>query len=288
MSLENSVDAILRSHKIYRDIRSQVPDIHEKVYEDVRQQLLQKTNQEEIFESDLVSGRYPIDQLLKHAVYIRIDHLAVNAKKITNVPIYDRNKQRALTQLFNAMLLCDRLKRPQREKVDSQTYEDILSESMAGLWRFLCEKIETFDESRIDSNLETSNFLVWINASMKFILKRSYFKNIDNQSQKIRQEYQIINIDSTENQEIPAVTEEVPFSEEIRELIAQDPDKVFQTTCIREKPQANFKSIALLSLEGQSMKTISEQLGVPQQSLYTFYNRCIQKFIPTFHKHLQN
>ncbi|MEM7553922.1 MAG: hypothetical protein AAF378_07445 [Cyanobacteria bacterium P01_A01_bin.84] len=288
MGLENSIDAILRSHKVYRDIRSQIPDIHEEVYEDVRQQLLQKVSGEDIINDKLLSGKYPLDKLLKYSVYIRIDRLAVNAKKITNVPICDRNKQRALTQLFNAMLLCDRLKRPQREKVDSQTYEDILSESMGDLWRFLCQKIDSFDENRIDSNLETSNFLVWINASMKFILKRSYFKNIDNHSQKISQQYQIINIDSTENQDIPAAIKEVPFSEEIRELIVEDPDKVFQATCIREKPQANFKSIALLSLEGRSMKAISEQLDVPQQSLYTFYNRCIQKFIPTFHKHLQN
>ena len=289
MGLENSIDAILRSHKVYRDIRSKIPDIHEEVYEDVRQQLLQEVSERDIINGSSISGKYSLEHLFKHSVYIRIDKLAVKAKNITNVPIYHPRKQRALTQLFNAMLLCDRLKRPQREKVDSQTYEDILSESMGELWRFLCQKIDNFDEARIDRNLETSNFLIWINSSMKFILKRSYFKNIDNQSQKIGQQYQIINIDSTENQEvIPAKSPDVPFSEEIKELIIEDPEQVFQTTCIREKPQANFKAIALLSLEGQSMKVISDKLGVPQQSLYTFYNRCIQKFVPTFQKHLQN
>ena len=75
-------------------------------------------------------------------------------------------------------------------------------------------------------------------------------------------------------------------SEEIKQLIEQDPENIFQTVCLREKPQANFRTIALLSLEGKSMKVISEKLGVPQQSLYSFYNRSIQRFMPIYHKYL--
>lgn len=289
MVLENIVSTILESNKLYREIKMQLPDIYEEIDREVRQELIGICNPElNHEEQEKLLRKYPLNNLLKQSIYLRIDRLAVTVQKIPEITAKNPQKLRATTQLFNALLSSGRLKRPQREKVDSQTYEDIWAESLTELWRFLCLKIDNFDTNRIINNNDpqVSKFMIWINSSMYYIIKRSYFQSIDTQTQKIRENYKIINIDNQESQDIPNPTKETPFSEEIKQLIEQDPENIFQTVYLREKPQANFRTIALLSLEGKSMKVISEKLGVPQQSLYTFYNRSIQRFMPIFHKYL--
>lgn len=288
MVLENLVNTILKSNKLYRDIKMQLPDIYEEIHHEVKQELITICHGDSDYEEWEKSLRkYPVNNFLKQSIYLRIDKLAAGVQQLPEIAAKNPQKLRASTQLFNALLLSSRLKRPQQDKLDSQTYEDIWAESLTELWRFICNKIDKFDENKIASdNRKVSKFLIWINSSMKFIIKRCYFKIIDTQSQKIRENYQIINIDNQEGEEIPTPTNDTPFSEQIKELIEQDPENMFQKVYLRQQPQANFRAIALLSLEGESMKVISEKLGVPQQSLYTFYNRSIQRFMPTFHKYL--
>lgn len=288
MVLENLVDTILESNKLYREIKMQLPDIYEEIHHQVKQEFIVVCNQgSNLEEWEKLLRKYPLHNLLKQLIYQRIDKLAAIVRETPQSATINSKKLRATTQLFNALLLSGRLKRPQQNKVDCQTYEDIWAESLAELWLFLCSKIDKFDDSKlaINSN-EVSKFMIWINSSMSYIIKRCYFKTIDIQANRIRENYQIINIDNQEHQEIASPTKEIPFSEQIKELIEQDPDNIFQKAYIREQPQANFRAIALLSLEGKSMKIIAEKLGVPQQSLYTFYNRKIQRFMPIFHKYL--
>ena len=288
MVLENLVDTILESNKLYREIKMQLPSIYEEIDRQVKQELIVICNQ--AFNSEeweKLLRKYPLDNLLKQLIYLRIDNLAAIVRGIPQSVTINSKKLRATTQLFNALLLSGRLKRPQRKKVDAQTYEDIWAESLAELWRFLCFKIDNFDDRKLPiENHDVSKFMIWINSNMYYIIKRCYFKTIDTQTNKMRENYQIINIDNHEGQEIPSPTKEIPFSEQIKELIEQDPENIFQNVYLRKQPQANFRTIALLSLEGKSMKIIAEKLGVPQQSLYSFYNRNIQRFMPTFHKYL--
>ncbi|KST64456.1 hypothetical protein [Mastigocoleus testarum] len=282
------VDVIVRSHKLCREIKVQIPCIYQEIYDEARLELLCHVEEDDYNKSQLQSRIRSLDFFLKKAVYQRIDKLAINAQQFVDLPLHNPNKLEALTQLFNAIIICGRLKKPQMYKVDLQTYEDISADSLTELWRFICLKIDKFEANRVDDNNEYSKFMVWINSSMSYIIKRSYFRNIDIQSHKISKEYQIILLDEDNYESISAPSEEAPFAEIIRELIDEDPEKIFQNTCMKKHQKINFRTIALLSLEGLSMRKISEKLGVPQQSLYTFYNRSIKKFMPIFEKYLHD
>ena len=282
------VDVIVRSNKLCREIKIQVPDIYEEIYDEVRLNLLHLLEESNFNTQKLPSQTYPLDNFFQKAIYLKIDRLAINAQNFANLPLHNPNRLKALTQLFNAIIISGRLKKPQSYKVDVQTYEDISAEALTELWQFLCFKIEKFDANRVDQNDEYSKFMVWINSSMSYIIKRSYFKNIDIPSNKISEKYKIVRINNDNCENISAPDQETPFAEKIRELIDEDPEKIFQNTYIKKQPQANFRTVAILSLEGESMKTISEKLRVPQQSLYTFYNRSIQRFMPIFKNYLQN
>lgn len=282
------VDVVVRSNKLCREIKIQVPDIYEEIYYEVRLDLLHYLEENNFNQYKLPSRICPLEIFLKKAIYQKIDRLAINAQTFANLPLHNPNKLKALTQLFNAIIISGRLKKPQSYKVDVQTYEDISAEALTELWRFLCSKIEKFDANRVDENYEYSKFMVWVNSSMSYIIKRSYFKNIDIQSNKISQKYKIVRLNEHNCENISAPNEDTPFAEKIRELIDEDPEKIFQNTCMKKQPKVNFRTIAILSLEGESMKNISDKLGVPQQSLYTFYNRSIQRFMPIFKNYLQN
>ena len=213
MVLENLVNTVLESNKLYREVKTQLPDIFEEIHHQVRQELVSLCHQDSHYQEwDKFLSQYPLNNLLKQSIYLQIDNLAAKVQKIPEITAKSPKKLRATTQLFNALLLCGRLKRPQKEKVDSQTYEDIWAESLTELWRFICLKIDKFDETKVANHAEdVSKFMIWINSSMFYILKRCYFKVIDNQTQKIRENYQIINIDNQESLDIPSPKQELQF-----------------------------------------------------------------------------
>ncbi len=64
--------------------------------------------------------------------------------------------------------------------------------------------------------------------------------------------------------------------------------KYLYLTKISPYPKANFQSIALLSLEGMSMKKIALELDSPAQTLCTFYKKHMRRFQPLFRAYLEN
>ena len=60
----------------------------------------------------------------------------------------------------------------------------------------------------------------------------------------------------------------------------KDPDKMFTTVYIRDRPDANFSNIALAKFSGLSWEQISQQLDIPIPTLSSFYNRWCRRFAP--------
>ena len=147
------VDVILRSNKLCREIKIQVPDIYEEIYCEVRLDLLRFLEEGNFNTHKLPSQTYSLDIFFQKAIYLKIDQLAINAQSFANLPLHNPNKLKALTQLFNAIIISGRLKKPQSYKVDLQTYQDISAEALTELWQFLCFKIEKFDANRVDKNI---------------------------------------------------------------------------------------------------------------------------------------
>jgi DNA-directed RNA polymerase specialized sigma24 family protein len=81
-------------------------------------------------------------------------------------------------------------------------------------------------------------------------------------------------------------TESDSEATEISKYIKEDPEGIFRTTYTSKNTQANFQFIALRNIEGYSLKEITEELGIPYQTLNSFYNRSLDKFRPMFKEYL--
>ena len=77
------------------------------------------------------------------------------------------------------------------------------------------------------------------------------------------------------------------LSDQVRQVIEEDPEDVFQGKFIKGEPEANFRAIALHILDHYSMRELAKLWDIPEQTLYSFFRRCCQTFKPVITKHLR-
>ncbi|MDY6781293.1 MAG: hypothetical protein SW833_01845 [Cyanobacteriota bacterium] len=70
------------------------------------------------------------------------------------------------------------------------------------------------------------------------------------------------------------------------DLLEADPDDLFKTALIEERPEANFQSVALKRLQGDSWDKLAVEFRVAGTALQVFYRNCLQEFKPHFKKYL--
>ena len=68
------------------------------------------------------------------------------------------------------------------------------------------------------------------------------------------------------------------LSDLLGQYIDRDPQKLFQSTHIRNRPDANFKAIVLAKLNNESWEVISKNFNIPVSTLSSFYNRWCRRF----------
>jgi hypothetical protein len=78
------------------------------------------------------------------------------------------------------------------------------------------------------------------------------------------------------------------MSEVLRQYLQEDPQQVFTNKSLVNRPDVNFKQIALARLSGKKWKTISAELDVKTSTLSDFYQRCLKEFKPLFQEILTN
>ena len=86
------VDIILRSHKLCREIKVQIPCIYQEIYDEARLDLLCHVKEDDHNKSQLQSRIRSLDIFLKKAAYQRIDKLAINAQQFVDLPLDNPNK----------------------------------------------------------------------------------------------------------------------------------------------------------------------------------------------------
>ncbi|MDJ0619750.1 MAG: helix-turn-helix domain-containing protein [Calothrix sp. MO_192.B10] len=290
MKLEFWVDETIHSHKLYRYIKKFIPDIHQEIYSQVREKISRRLEGEYIYNIPSTLVRVmPIDQLLKQALYQRIDLLAIKTKKIAIALVPEklyppRNKEylSACQQLFYAVLFSGRLKHPGKNYRYSHVYPDIIDEYEIEIWQFICKKVQDFDFNKQYNMriLGISYFMIWLNSCADFLLKKAYVKCHIEEDERIYLE-DCNSIDLNNHQDIQSKNTEIALFNRVIYLIFNDQTGCFKNTYIRNQPQANFRAIALLLFNGNSMKNIADKLGVPLQTLYTFYHRWINRYRST-------
>lgn len=165
----------------------------------------------------------------------------------------------------------DVLHRPARGQLPSHVYEDIYDQARSTALLEACSGIDKYDPQRC-------SFVGWV----QFLMKKRF---LDFAEKHFREDKNLRTV-------IPDLAlsnnlEDNHFAKELREYLELDPDSLFRESYIRGYPQASFQAIALRRIEGQQWREISEEFGLPSSTLSSYYQRCLQRFIPQIRNYLQ-
>lgn len=177
-------------------------------------------------------------------------------------PPQSRERQLALTKLVGAIAGSGKLSRPRKGEFIA-VYEEIYAEALSLLWLFVCENIDRYDSGR-------GSVMTWVN----YLLDRRF----------IIEGIKIIvgkkgdrSLSSAEVELIPQPETQPSPSQLLQQYIAEDREGLFQRTHLKNRPDVNFKQIALARLAGIKWKTLSVELNVTVSTLSCFYQRSLKE-----------
>lgn len=173
----------------------------------------------------------------------------------------------ALTELIRAIEFSGRLCRPHKSKFSPTLYQMLYEEAIHETLCYVCLNIDLYDPNRGDRK-----FMNWVN----FKLDKSLLKCYEQYNRYAK--FEIPSSPSLNRIIQPSAV--IDLTELLREYLIEDPQGVFASTHIRNRPDANFTKIALAKFSGQSWEQISQQLDIPVATLSSFYNRWCRRFAP--------
>lgn len=194
----------------------------------------------------------------------------------------DRSAQRriALTKLISKIRQSPSLKKPNSSS-NTPNYLDIHNEDLNGVCMEVCLKIDSYDRKR--------PVMAWVNNMFNYRSIDAYNRNqrrgITNIPKNERPSYieldRPINSNDTENMYTQISTPHVNDDEYtlLKDLIQIDPDGVFSSRHIQNRPDVTFQKIALMRLEGEQWNEISQQFKLLSSTAPSFYQRSINHFL---------
>ncbi len=275
-ALTQLVNCIMRSRKICRPLGSQpLFGLYREMYEKLRQQLFWDIAQNlNYHQPTQKNSRAWAKNLLNDACVKILDNtqlknLALEAQK--HQPRSEL-RQYALRELIQAILLTDKLGHPPRGNFSPESYPLVYQEAVNQTLAYVCRNINTY-------NPERGELMTWVNFRLNMVFKdfRQGFYNPNIQNLPLREDL--------ENRMVQP-EEPTPLSEVIRQYIEDDPDNIFARDHIRNRPDANFRAIALAIFVGRTWKELSVEFNIPMSSLSRFFQRCSQKHRSLFQKFL--
>ena len=200
------------------------------------------------------------------------------ALKAQQQPAQSPARRRALSILLQRLSDCGKLVRPFRGMFRGY-YEDIYAEACQRLFTYVCERIEQYDPTR--------EVLQWVN----FLLRKRFFVEA---CREVFAHYQanakgldvmsgaILSLDDlTDSQLHPALSPVLPsLIDDLRSYFQDDPDGIFRSTHIANRPDVSFQYLACQYLAGYKWRELSAELGLPIPTLSSFYQRNLKRFAP--------
>jgi len=274
------VDEMLRSRPIGRALPGQpLSGVYQQIFERAQTQLLEVIGEalerhnpvrESAREWAIALQTQALKQILDDA---QLKQLALEAQRH---PPKSLERQHALTQLVTAIKLSGRLARPHRNTFTPSFYELLYEEAVNRTLTYICYAIDKYEPER-----GNQKFMNWVNFRLERVMIDCRHEFSD------RDTTELPNLNDLENLTRPAEVEDSP-AQLLREYIEQDTDQIFAQTHIRDRPDANFRYIALERLNDKSWEDISKLLDIKIPTLSSFFQRCCQKFAPQFQEHLFN
>ena len=268
----NLVEMLLRSRKIGRaPIGHHLAGIYLEIYDCLRQQL-HKDLMPALQNFDRTDSRSWTSNLLQQASQTILTDkiLKALALEAQSHPPRSPLRRHALVQLVEAIRLSGRLAHPHRAKFSPRFYDLLYEEAINQTLVYVCQRIDTYDPQRGQAR----KFMNWVNFRLDRMIIESRRQFSDRNTQPLP------NLNDLET--LPQPEQISSLLEVLRDFITADRDRVFQSTHVRNKPEASFRSIALARMDGKRWDEISEALSVKIPTISSFFRRCCLKFSTKF------
>ncbi|MDJ0900047.1 MAG: hypothetical protein QNJ55_14685 [Xenococcus sp. MO_188.B8] len=192
----------------------------------------------------------------------RLKQLALS---VQSYPPNSELRSYALRELIRAIKISGKLCSPYKYRFSPEIYQVIYEEALMETFMYICTKIDNYDPQR-----GNKKFMNWVN----FKLEKSVLFCCN--QLKINQELQFFKLSDLDK--ITNPVNSPSLAESLLEYLKKDPDKIFTRSYIKGKPEANFRTIALGRITGQSWQEMAQQFDVPVPTLSSFYRRNCQRF----------
>ncbi|MEM6837892.1 MAG: hypothetical protein AAF609_13665 [Cyanobacteria bacterium P01_C01_bin.120] len=165
-------------------------------------------------------------------------------------------------------------------------YPGLYSDALQETRLYIVRKIDTYDPTR-------GKFMTWVN----FKLEREVLGRIkdDTDAQKESQEislYQPINRDDQESrktqEDVLSNQEHIFLSDQVRQIIEDDPDGFLKSRYIRGRPDVNLQIVVIYLMNNKNLRKLAENLGVNEQTMYSFFGRSRKELRSYFDRYLKD
>jgi DNA-directed RNA polymerase specialized sigma24 family protein len=278
ITIAHLVNEILRSRLICRPLGTRpLCNSQANIYQQVRQILYQAVDREvDRYRPEWLCAQSWTNTLRDRAFRQVLDDALLKqlALEIQSLPVRSEQRQHLLGELIQAIRLSGKMCRPHRQKFVPAFYELLYEEAVSETLLYICRNLDKYDPQR-----GNKKFMTWVNFHLdKFVIEcRRKFSDLETSFFPFLNEIEKM------------ATPEDPFqlSDLLREYIEEDTEALFSSTKIANRPDANFRAIALARFAGKSWEEISLELGILIPTLSSFYRRCCRKFTEKFKTDLQ-
>lgn len=263
------VTLVLRSRTFCRKYQGQpLFGIYQEIYTQVKLQLVEDILPENssfnISELGTVSWQKEIKTNAFRSV-LNDNNLKQLALTVQNSTPNSEFRSYALRELIKAIKVSGKLCKPYKYRFSPEIYQAIYEEALMETFMYICTKIDNYDPER-----GNKKFMNWVNFKLEkaFLVCCGQFK--------IYQEFQFFELSDLDK--IPTPSQTPSFAESLLDYIKKDPEQLFTQSYIKGKPDANFRTIALGRISGQSWQEIAQQFDISVSTLSSFYRRNCQRF----------
>jgi hypothetical protein len=184
-----------------------------------------------------------------------------------------------ISEIQNSGLLCH----PSCPFQYQGCYAEIYATALQNIFLYVCQHLELY-------NPDVGEVLGWVN----FLLSRRFPDAIAEVVQSAKhidfKNVKTVSIEDLSRGGIEMANKtdllNPLLSEQIREILEEDPDGEFESKCMSSNPLANFKAIALKRLRGASWEELSLEYQSKIAALSNFYQRSLTHFAPKIQQYL--
>ncbi|MEA5499974.1 hypothetical protein VB834_04785 [Limnoraphis robusta Tam1] len=209
------------------------------------------------------------------------------AREAQQHPKGSYERRRGLNILMDKILKSDRLIRPKKGSFPFPVsiYEDLYNEAKSIMMMEICQNIDKYNPEQ--------DVMAWCN----FLLDKRFIDCFNQytrrgltylpKGEKNEDVASLPNLEDLDSFRLPA--EQISESQELQNLIEENPDNIFTKEYIKGQPKATFQFLAIAKIwQDRKWKDISAELNVPVSSLCEFYKKRLKEFTPYFREYLQN